>query len=238
MAAAAAFLAAAPMASAMTANLLTNGGFESDATFSPTSGLRNRTFAQVQAGDWNVYDAIDGWAAGTGDAGIELQGPGVGGVNAYEGLIKVELDSDGQTDTNSSMSQTLHGLAAGDYALSFAYAPRTTNTADNGVFYDVDGVNAGSLVAGLVDYNGTSGTNAGSVDPNPPTTLSWSIVTTFFTLASADDVTVTFSADGPDNTLGGYIDAVHLSQVPLPAPALMLLGGLAGFGFFRKRRAA
>jgi hypothetical protein len=47
---------------------------------------------------------------------------------------------------------------------------------------------------------------------------------------------VTDSAFRADDGGNDYaLAAVEFSAVPLPAPALMLLGGLAGFGFFRRR---
>ena len=46
---------------------------------------------------------------------------------------------------------------------------------------------------------------------------------------------IAFAAAGIDNTLGGFIDAVRVSDVPLPAALPLFLAGLAGFGVASRR---
>lgn len=101
---------AALSVSAAQANLIVNGGFESN----------------YQApGTWNVYSSLTGWTGGAG--GIELRNNNAG--TAYEGSNFVELD----TYYNSLASQVV--TTTGEhYTLSFAYAPRAgVGSASNGI---------------------------------------------------------------------------------------------------------
>lgn len=177
-------------------------GFEGDA------GLSN--------GQWTVMNpSFDGWQV-TGGPGIEVQRGNVGGSSPFEGDQKVELDSHGGQNTNSSMEQSVF-LTAGTYEFSFAYLGRTGNSGTNGIGY--------SLNPGLA-ATGVTGVKADG----------WQIISHIFTLAADTDVTMAFWASGADDTLGGYLDNVRISAVPLP-PAVMLFGAaLAGLGWLGRRR--
>ncbi|MCG8492780.1 MAG: VPLPA-CTERM sorting domain-containing protein, partial [Sneathiellales bacterium] len=66
----------------------------------------------------------------------------------------------------------------------------------------------------------------------------WQIISHIFSLDAETNVTMAFWADGKDDTLGGYLDEVRISAVPLP-PAVLLFGAaLAGLGWLGRRRKA
>ncbi|MEP3486016.1 MAG: hypothetical protein ABJP25_16450 [Sneathiella sp.] len=173
--------------------------------------------AGLSNGQWTVMSpSFDGWNVISGP-GIEVQNGNVGGTTAYEGNQKVELDSHGGQNTNSRMEQTV-SLSAGRYQFSFAYFGRTGDTGTNGIGY--------SLAPGVLDVSNVTGVKAAG----------WTIISHMFTLNADTDVTMAFWADGKDDTLGGYLDNVRISAVPLP-PAVMLFGAaLAGLGWLGRRR--
>ena len=173
--------------------------------------------AGLSAGQWTVMNpSFDGWDVTSGP-GIEVQNGFVGGANAYEGNQKVELDSHGGQNTNSGMEQTVT-LAKGSYEFSFAYLGRTSDANTNGIGY--------SLSPGVLGISSVTGVQAAG----------WTIITHMFHLTEETDVTMAFWAKGLDDTLGGYIDNVRISAVPLP-PAVMLFGAaLAGLGWLGRRR--
>jgi len=191
--------------STASAAILTNGGFE-DAT---TPGLSNP--------DWDVFDAIPGWTKFDNTAGIEVQRGNIGGATAYEGLNKVELDSDGQTNTNSGMYQSVT-LGPGSYAFSFQYLGRTNNAGTNGIGFEIDsGIVGSEFITGVRDDG-------------------WQLVTRLFALADETEITVKFWAGGIDDTLGGYLDAVQISAVPLPPSAYVFGAAMIGLGLMSRRR--
>lgn len=203
---------------------LINGGFEAD-----IPGLSNP--------DWDVYDSIPGWTKFPGTSGIEVQRGNVGGATAVEGLNKVELDSHGGTDTNSGMSQSV-ALTAGSYEVTFKYLGRTDNAGTNGIHY---GAQLDSAIVGSVDstdfdpaglaFGDITGTKAGTINGGD-----WTLVTFAFSIASDAAVSIGFWAGGADDTLGGYIDDVQISAVPLP-PAMALFGAaMLGLGWVSRRR--
>lgn len=167
-------------------------------------------------GQWSVYPAgIPGWSVLDG-AGIEIQNGNIGGTPAYEGNQKVELDSHG-ANSNSHMAQTV-SLTAGSYEFSFAYFGRTADAGTNGIGY--------SLAPGVLGITNVTGVKAEG----------WRIISHVFSLAADADVTINFWADGSENTLGGYLDDVRISAVPLP-PAVLLFGAsLLGLGWLGRRR--
>lgn len=243
----AASILAAPAAFALPVNLITNGSFEITAPTDPATGLINKaTYANMptSGASWDVFNALPGWTSGANDAGIEVQTARTGvPVDPYDGKYHVELDSDndyadggGPSFSNSSMSQTIAGLGAGDYKLSFAYSPRTNPETDSRIDFSFGSLFSGSVTSGLTT-SGAAVTGA-SLNPTPTAIGSWSIATVFFNILAGGDYTLTFSANGTDNELGGFIDDVQLSAVPLPAPALLLFGAVASFGMFRRLQKA
>lgn len=199
---------------AATAATVVNGSFED------VSGGKTL----VNGGNWKVYDQITGWATTAGE-GIEVQTNTI--IKAQDGNNYVELDShpnnglNGAT-TNSTMVQDIL-LAVGRYQLSFWYSPRTSDAGTNGISYSV-----GDLLIGSI-------TGPGS---NPVTAVGkWTEVLAEFTVTTAGSYKLTFAAGGTANQLGGFIDNVSVSAVPLPAGGLLLLTALGGLAAARRRKA-
>tara|TARA_R110002111_G_scaffold3391_3_gene20798 strand:+ start:891 stop:1505 length:615 start_codon:yes stop_codon:yes gene_type:complete len=169
----------------------------------------------IAPGTWSVHSpSILGWT--TGSAGVEIRDNVAG--TAYEGDQFAELDSHG-SDSNSYITQTLSTVIGQMYELSFAYSPRIgqpeqTNGID--VFWN----------GGLLDSVTATGSNIHN----------W-VVYTFMVQGTGSDV-LKFAATGIEDTLGGSLDDVQVSAVPIPAAALLFAPALLGFmGLRRKAKA-
>lgn len=186
----------------------------------------------VNGQNWQVYQNFGNWAATSGN-GIEIQQTGaVGGVSARSGIQYVELDSDPSRggvagSTNSSMTRTLN-LSAGTYRVEWYYQPRTGTANDNTISAYIAGASQGLFdnLIGSMNTIRTAGTD-------------WVKVTNLFTVDGTDNLyALTFRAEGTANRLGGFIDDVSVSQVPVPAAGLLLLAGLGSLAAFRRRKSA
>ncbi|GAB3285928.1 PEP-CTERM sorting domain-containing protein [Parahaliea aestuarii] len=205
------------LASMANANLIENGDFEAAPTGSPSPSGPNWGVYQTLPGEWETYSG----------AGIELQTNAV--VTAHSGSNYVELDShsNGGGSTNSVMYQTLTDLIIGNfYDLSFWYRPRTNNGSnDNGIDVLWTGDTSNFL-------SPLSIANQVSSDYND-----WVEYTAILEATNAT-MYLGFAATGLDNTLGGFIDTVSLTDRPVPTPgSSALLGlGLVGLYFARRRK--
>jgi hypothetical protein len=172
----------------------------------------------IKAGSWTVFNTLTsglGWT--TGGAGVEIRDNVVG--KAYEGTQFAELDSHGQ-NSNSSISQTLSTMVGQMYKLSFAYSgrikqPESTNGISvfwNGLELDTVSA-AGSKIHDWVVYS--------------------------FTVEGLGNDVLAFAATGKEDTLGGSLDDIQVSAVPIPAAALLFAPALLGFlGLRRKAQSA
>ena len=114
-------------------------------------------------------------------------------------------------------------LDAGRYLLEFYYSPRNSDVGSNGISYEV---NNGTVLAGSV--TGPSATTSVGV---------WTLISDIFQIgADGTPVTLAFSATGTANTLGGFIDNIKITPVPLPAGLPLFLGGLGLMGWLGWRR--
>ena len=184
-------------------NLIINGSFEQfDHTPGPEvishQGGKWFTLNEVQENPAQV-DNLPGWEAFNG--AIELQTNAVGGLPAFDGLIKLELDSHPDFGQNSFtiLTQGIAPLPGVSYHLSFAYAPRSSAPTGSSAFdfsfnNFVDG-DPGNIVASFA--NDDPGWHLFEAD----------IIGTGF-------AQLTFSPAGPLDTLGALIDDVRLVQEP------------------------
>lgn len=192
------------------------------------------SFEEPDVARWSVFQTVGTWSSIAG-TGIEIQNGRALGVDTFHGDQYVELDSDSRKggisspNTNSTMLTELDFMPGQQYEISFAYRPRTNQGGDdNGI----------QLFAG--DYDGTelvSEMILASVSETLMDQPGWTMVSVVFT-AMADTNAFGFRAFGKDNSLGGFIDAVSVSAVPVPAAALLFGSGLAAFGAARRKRAA
>lgn len=192
------------------------------------------SFEQPDTASWAVFQSNVGdngdWVADFG-AGIEIQDESIGITDAYDGSQYVELDSDNSRggvpgQTNTGMVANVGFVAGKTYEISFAYKPRTNTADDNGIQlfalgFDGANVNAAEF---LLEANETTSTLS-----------DWLVYSVIYTAQNGFNA-IGFQAIGLDNSLGGFIDAVKVSEVPLPA-ALPLFGfGLAGLAAVRRRK--
>ncbi|MEM1313333.1 MAG: hypothetical protein AAGI51_02185 [Pseudomonadota bacterium] len=213
---------------ATTTNLLSNGDFESvDGRTDINGNNPLNGLASPPGGSWAVYSSLPGGWIASGGPGIEIQtNRTLGAIDSLDGFDGnpgehyVELDSHHAADTNSGMEQSLL-LEKGKYVFSFFYSPRTGNVGadDNLINWEI--------LPGL----GSDFISGPNPVGNPATEVGkWTKLTTFFELADQTNVTFRIFAGGKDNSLGGFVDNVSVSAVPVPAAFLMLASafGLAG----------
>ncbi len=160
---------------------------------------------------FTTLSSYEGWTGGSN--GIEVQYNNVAGV-AFSGANFVELD----TNANSSMSRLID---PGTYVLRYWYSNRPgVPASSNGISVLLNASPVFTTPGGL----GGASTN-------------WILQTVNFSVAAP--TTLTFSALGTSDSLGGYLDSISLSAVPEPASwVMMILGfGMLGFALRRQRQA-
>ncbi|MEF1247760.1 hypothetical protein [Vibrio owensii] len=144
----------------------------------------------VDHGGWQTYSSYGGWEATEGL--IEIQNNGGYGANkdtARENVLELDSHKDGDnTVTNSTVSQTFTVDTAGTFKLSFDHTNRTSNADTNGLKVLIDGEVVGA-------YN-----NYG-----------WETVNLDLDLGAGEH-TISFMADGNEDSLGSLLDNVALHQ--------------------------
>ncbi|MDA0384500.1 calcium-binding protein [Vibrio owensii] len=144
----------------------------------------------VDHGGWQTYSSYGGWEATEGL--IEIQNNGGYGANkdtARENVLELDSHKDGDnTVTNSTVSQTFTVDTAGTFKLSFDHTNRTSNADTNGLKVLIDGEVVGT-------YN-----NYG-----------WETVNLDLDLGAGEH-TISFMADGNEDSLGSLLDNIALHQ--------------------------
>ncbi|MDM4766261.1 DUF642 domain-containing protein [Pelomonas sp. SE-A7] len=181
----------------------------------PINLLSNGSFEATPqaAGSWSRQDSLPGWLVGSNQA--ELRNDVVG--KASNGVNFLELD----VDRNSQISQTVATVLGQWYELSFDYSNRAgVAVASNGLGWGVAGV---SSLAPVLSYNGSADNQ-------------WSHYSYRFQ-ATGSSSTVSFWAQGTNDSLGTSLDNVALSAVPEPQSwALFGLALAIAVAFSRRRR--
>ena len=154
-------------------------------------------------------------------------------VPAFEGRQYVELDSDFQVTpnpgqgSNSAMAAFMSLVQGQTYELSFAYRPRTNRGGDNGIRVELGALT--DLGQGSRSFSVSK--LVGAADATTGMQNFWQVLTFTFK-AGAGDNALMFTAFGLENELGGFLDAIEVSEasaVPAPAAGLLMLAGLAAF---------
>ncbi|WP_238542341.1 PEPxxWA-CTERM sorting domain-containing protein [Sphingomonas sp. PAMC 26621] len=160
---------------------------------------------------FTTRESYEGWTAGRN--GLEVQYNNVAGA-AFSGANLVELD----TSANSSMSRMID---PGTYVLRYWYSNRP------GVPASSNGI---SVLLNESPIFTTPGGNGGA-------STNWVLQTVNFAVTAP--TTLTFSAIGTSDSVGGYLDSISLSAVPEPASwVMMILGfGMLGVALRRQRQA-
>ena len=188
--------------------LIVNGSFEEfdrtpDAETISHDGGKWFTFRELR------IDNVPGWSRdpdfgeeGTSFGGpIELQTNAVGGLPAFDGQIKLELDSHPDFGQNSLtfLQQQISPTPGAHYHVSFAYAPRP-------------GAPAGSSAFDFSFFTG--------IDPDPANIAAsfandqpgWHLFEADIIGSNTEVAILTFSPGFPTDTLGALIDDVRVTQ--------------------------
>lgn len=192
-------------------------------------------------GRWQVYQQVGdsgAWSRRNG-AGIEIQtNRAIGLTDAHTGTQYIELDSDRRKGgdnlvSNSAMITTLF-LNEGVYDLSWWYRARTNTAGDNKIDVYLSELGGGNPFGNLL----------ASMDKTRSETPDWVNSISRFSIDTAGEYDLIIGAFGRQtaNTLGGFVDTVELTalplpaSVPLPAPVLLLGVALGGLGLAARRR--
>lgn len=203
-------------ATTLTASAATviNGSFEDAPSEQGRSGTDFNQM-NISGRTWDIWNALPGWDTTTG-RGVEVQSDRtLGDIDAHSGNHYLELD----TTRNSGITQSVY-LNEGKYELSFWYAPRSNNSNSNGISFGIG--NMFDTVAGP----------SGEFQR-----YTWTEVVRSFSIDSAGTYDLTFAATQQSDGLGGLLDTIDITEIPLPASALLLLGGLGAIGALRRKNA-
>lgn len=193
---------------AASAQLVTNGGFESPVisntccNTAPPDPLPGWT---VTTGNVNV---VNGMFNGTSSPGPNL---------AYQGAQYLDLVGQGGT---GGISQALTLTPGALYNLMFAYS-------NNGF-----APNESTSASASFMIDGLSGTVSHSTAT--PTSLNWQIFSGNFVATGPNILSFTNLTGGPNE--GILLDAVSVTPVPEPATWAMMLLGFGAIGFAARRR--
>lgn len=190
-------------------------------------------FESPDEDNWGVYQVAGDngdWVAVNG-AGIEIQDESIGITNAFEGEQYVELDSDNSRgglpgDTNSAMAAFVDFVVGQTYEISFAYKPRTNTANDNIIQLYAVNFDGSNIISQLLLATANETTSSLG---------DWTVISVLFTVHQGFNG-IALAAAGLDNSRGGFIDAVSVSEVPIPAALPLFAFGMAGVGAMMRRK--
>ena len=213
--------------SAHAVNLVTNGdfetttngtdkqaGFNTNATGWTTTGY-NFLFSNIGSTSVGVYGGLSLWGPTYGVANGAVNSPTGGNFMAADGAFSV-----------APISQTLHGLSAGKYTVSFDWAG-AQQTGFNGPQTEQWEVKLGGAPSQFTSvYNNPSHGFGG-----------WWHESYTFTVAAGDNV-LSFLAHGTPEGVPPFslIDGVSVQAVPEPETWALMIGGLGAVGMLLSRR--
>lgn len=207
------------------ATLLINGSFEGGVpgnTRGTTNGalFGSLPMATGKQPNWDTWRGLNGWTLASGSAIAVDTAATNNKIAPHSGKYYVGLD----VLNNTMMTQNV-ALKSGTYTLKLWYN------------FDQGSVLTNSMTFGITK-NGLPVANATYI-PLVSTRKSWTQVSINFRVRTAGTYQVFVGAAGVSDGKGGYIDDIDLSQVPVPAAGLGLIGALGALiGLKRRRRAA
>ncbi len=165
-----------------------------------------------------------GWTYGPDPTGgwqgdnIEVWASGFLGVDSYEGSQHGELNAHAYDGTVWSIYQSFDSVLSEMYDFSFAYRARRNGSEAFRVTLEDS---SGTILDRLVDDHVTG---------------QWSSFSESF-LGTGNEITLTFTSVTPGaGTVGNFLDAVAVTNVPEPSTLALFGIGLAGLGFRSLRR--
>ena len=203
-------------------NLVTNGSFEIGA---PSGGC--------QAG----ATSLSGWTVTAGNIDIDSATPGCSGITPADGTYFVDLTGSWSNDVGA-IAQDITTAIGTQYNLSFYFTgnPQWQVGAGCASGYANDGATkAMRVTAGAVTQTfSVDTTGASCVSPQ------WTLENVLFTATSTTTTLLFQSLNGATaaSVYGPLLDGVSVNVAPVPEPATlgMLVLGIAGLGFARRRK--
>ncbi|GAB5413451.1 MAG: hypothetical protein Cons2KO_10540 [Congregibacter sp.] len=178
-------------------------------------------------GGFEHHNIASGWTYGPDTSGgwqggnIEVWASGFNGVESFEGDNHAELNAHSNSQQSDAwmIYQSFNTVQGGLYEVGFAYRARR-NHAESCLFELLD-ENMNAILSGTMDQHEKEG---------------WSTYANSFR-ATGDTKTIRFTSITPEaGTVGNFLDAVSVTQVPVPAVPSLMLAGLLGFGLSRRAK--
>jgi hypothetical protein len=250
-------LALAPLLStgAQAANLVQNGGFETNTLPSPLNPV-NASGAEIDS-NWNYNGDLTGWSSTGGStynvlffgnvANAKSINPDTRFTAGEPQWLDANFNSlspnggnfmglDGDPAANGSLDQTITGLTSGvTYKLSFEWA---------GIeLFNRTGYDSIQLTGSLGGDSFMTPAYLNTAGPGEPGSFSgWMTANFTFTANSTTELLSFLAVGTPAGNLPPFalLDGVSLTAVPEPSTWAMMLVGFGGLGYaaFRRRRTA
>lgn len=206
------------------ATLLVNGSFESGVPLNTRGTTNNALFGSLATStggqpSWDTWRGLNGWTLASGSGIAALTDRYSNKMDARSGEYYVGLD----VLNNTRMTQTV-ALRAGTYTLSLWTNFEQGNASTNSLTYGMSGLGLTNASATYVPLTANRHT--------------WTQVSMNIHVAMAGVYQVYVGGAGSSDGKGMYIDDFDLTQVPVPAAGLGLIGALGALvGLKRRRRA-